>query len=52
MHACNVRKLVTESEWTRVGPIKVAIIEYFVTDAQLMKASGYVRLGRVAQIIT
>ena len=42
---CNGRKLVTEPEWTRVRPSlnQKSIIDYIVTDAQLMKASGYVQ---------
>ena len=44
--ACNGRKLVTEPEWTRVRPSlnQKSIIDYIVTDAQLMKASGYVHV--------
>ena len=39
-------KLVTEPEWTRVRPSlnQKSIIDYIVTDAQLMKASGYVHV--------
>ena len=37
------RKLVTEPEWTRVRHQK-SVIDYIVTDAQLMKASGYVHV--------
>ena len=41
--ACNGRKLVTEPEWTRVRPSlnQKSIID---SDAQLMKASGYVHV--------
>ena len=44
--ACNGRKLVTEPEWTRVRPSlnQKSIIDYIITDAQLMKASGYVHV--------
>ena len=38
--ACNGRKFVTEPEWTRVRPSlkQKSIIDYIVTDAQLMEA--------------
>ena len=44
--ACNGRKLVTESEWTRVRPSvnQKSIIDYIVTDTKLMEASGDVHV--------
>ena len=40
--ACYGRKHVTEPEWTRVRPSlkQKCIIDYIVTDAELMKDSG------------
>ena len=41
---CNGRKLVLEPEWTRVRPIaslqQKSVIDYIVTDMQLMRESG------------
>ena len=39
---CNGRSFVVEPEWTRVRPTskQMSIIDYVITDAQLMAASG------------
>ena len=39
---CNGRKLVSEPEWTRVRPSlkQNSIIDYIITDAQLLEVSG------------
>ena len=44
--ACNRRKFVTEPEWMRVRPSlkQKSIIDYIVTDAHLMEASGDVHV--------
>ena len=41
---CNGRKLVSEPEWTRVRPSlkQKSIIDYIITDAQLLEVSGNV----------
>ena len=43
---CNGRSLVVEPEWTRARPTlkQMSIIDYVVTDAQLMAASGKVQV--------
>ena len=43
---CNGRSLVVEPEWTRVRPTlkQMSIIDYVITDAQLMAASGMVQV--------
>ena len=43
---CNGRKLVVEPEWTRVRPSlkQKSIIDYVITDAQLMAVSGNVHV--------
>ena len=43
---CNGRSLVVEPEWTRVRPTlkQMSIIDYVITDAQLMAASGNVQV--------
>ena len=43
---CNGRSLVVEPEWTRVRPTlkQMSIIDYVITDAQLMAASGKVQV--------
>ena len=43
---CNGRNLVLEPEWTRVRPTikQMSIIDYVLTDAQLMAASGNVQV--------
>ena len=43
---CNGRNLVVEPEWTRVWPTlkQMSIIDYVITDAQLMASSGNVQL--------
>ena len=39
---CNGRKLVSEPEWTRIRPSlkQKSIIDYIITDAQLLEVSG------------
>ena len=41
---CNGRKLLFEPEWTRVMPSlkQISIIDYIITDAQLLEVSGNV----------
>ena len=43
---CNGRKLVSEPEWTRVRPSlkQKSIIDYIITDAQLLEVSGNVHV--------
>ena len=43
---CNGRKLVTEPEWTRIRPSlkQKSIIDYIITDAQLLEVSGNVHV--------
>ena len=43
---CNGRKLVSEPEWTRVRPSlqQKSVIDYVVTDVQLMRESGDVQV--------
>ena len=43
---CNGRKLVSEPEWTRVRPSlkQKSIIDYIITDAQLLQVSGNVHV--------
>ena len=43
---CNRRKLVSESEWTRIRPSlkQKSIIDYIITDAQLLEVSGNVHV--------
>ena len=43
---CNGRKLVSEPEWTRIRPSlkQKSIIDYIVTDAQLLEVSGNVHV--------
>ena len=43
---CNGKKLVVEPEWTRVRPSlkQKSIIDYVITDAQLMAVSGNVHV--------
>ena len=43
---CNGRKLVFEPEWTRVRPNlkQKSVIEYIITDAQLLEVSGNVQV--------
>ena len=45
---CNGRKLVSEPEWTRVRPSlkQKSIIDYIITDAQLLEVSGNVHVDR------
>ena len=45
---CNGRKLVSEPEWTRVRPSlkQKSIIDYIITDAQLLEVSGNVHVCR------
>ena len=44
---CNGRKLVSEPEWTRVRPSlqQKSVIDYIVTDMQLMRESGDVQIN-------
>ena len=46
---CNGRSLVLEPEWTRVRPTlkQMSIIDYVITDAQLMEASGNVQVNNI-----
>ena len=46
MTICNGRKLVTEPEWTRVRSSlkQKSIIDYIITDAQLLEVSGNVHV--------
>ena len=43
---CNGRKLATEHEWTRIRPSlkQKSIIDYIITDAQLLEVSGNVHV--------
>ena len=43
---CNGRKLVSEPEWTRIRPSlkQKSIIDYIITDAQLLEVSGNVHV--------
>ena len=43
---CNGRRLVLDPEWTRVRPSseQKSIIDYIITDTQLMVASGEVHV--------
>ena len=43
---CNGRKLVSEPEWARVRPSlkQKSIIDYIITDAQLVQVSGNVHV--------
>ena len=43
---CNGRQLVAEPEWTRVRPSlnQWSVIDYVITDTQLMKESGVVQV--------
>ena len=43
---CNGRQLVAEPEWTRVRPSlnQRSVIDYIITDTQLMKESGVVQV--------
>lgn len=43
---CNGRQLVSEPEWTRVRPSlkQKSVIDYVITDSQLMKESGAVQV--------
>ena len=43
---CNGRKLVSEPEWTRIRHSlkKKSIIDYIITDAQLLEVSGNVHV--------
>ena len=45
---CNGRQLVAEPEWTRVRPSleQRSVIDYIITDIQLMKESGIVQVDR------
>ena len=45
---CNGRKLVSEPEWTRVRPSlkQKSIVDYIITDAQLLEVSGNVHIDR------
>ena len=45
---CNGRQLVLEPEWTRVRPSldQKSVIDYVITDSQLMKDSGVVQVDR------
>ena len=40
--ACNGRTFVMEPEWTRIrpGPKQKSIIDYIITDMQMLKKSG------------
>ena len=46
MVICNGRRLVSEPEWTRVRPSlgQRSVIDYVVTDIQLMRESGDVQV--------
>ena len=46
---CNGRKLVFEPEWTRIRPSlkQKSIIDYIITDAQLLEVSGNVHVDRM-----
>ena len=45
---CNGRKLVSEPEWTRIRPSlkQKSIIDYIITDVQLLQVSGNVHVDR------
>ena len=47
--ACNGRKLVSEPKWTRVRPSlkQKSIIDYIITDAQLLEVSGNVHVDQI-----
>ena len=46
MMICNGRKLASEPEWTRIRPSlkHKSIMDYIITDAQLLEVSGNVHV--------